>query len=141
MYDPFEHADRLNIEVVFGRLRTAHGLWIPERRTIILKRGMRALHERSILAHELGHVCLGHDDSTPRNEFLADRWAARHLIAPDHLAAIARVHTDQAQWCLELDVTPHMLETYLSLPLNSRQEPKWLGQKSSLRGSTAASIA
>jgi hypothetical protein len=114
-YDPFEHAERLGIEVVFGRLRSAHGLWVPDHRTIILKRGMRALHERSILAHELGHVCLGHEESTTRNEFLADRWAARKLIAPDHLAEVARVHHDPAQWCIELDVTPHILETYLRL--------------------------
>jgi Zn-dependent peptidase ImmA (M78 family) len=99
--------------VVFGRLRSAHGLWVPEHRTIILKRGMRVLQERSILAHELGHVCLGHEESTSRNEFLADRWAARKLIAADHLAEVARIHNDPAQWCIELDVTPHILETYL----------------------------
>lgn len=112
-YDPFEHADRLGVDVVFGRLRSTDGLWIPERRTIILKRGMRALHERSILAHELGHVCLGHTESNTRNEFLADRWAARKLIAADHLAEVAQIYTDPGQWCIELSVTPHMLETYL----------------------------
>jgi hypothetical protein len=115
-YDPFEHADRLGIDIVYGRLRSTHGLWIPEQRTIILKTGMRALHERSILAHELGHVCLGHRESNSRNEFLADRWAARKLIAPSQLADIARVHHDKGQWCLELEVTPHILETYLALP-------------------------
>lgn len=112
-YDPFEHAERLSIDVVFGRLRSSNGLWVPERRTIILKRGMRVMLERSVLAHELGHVCLGHLESTTRNEFLADRWAARKLISPDHLAAVARIHEDPAQWCIELDVTPHLLETYL----------------------------
>jgi Zn-dependent peptidase ImmA (M78 family) len=52
----FEYAERLGVDVGFGRLRSSNGLWVPERRTIILKRGMRAMLERSVLAHELGHV-------------------------------------------------------------------------------------
>ena len=114
-YDPYEHADRLGIPVLHGRLRSANGLWLPDERVIILRRGLRAWHERQTLTHELGHVCLGHCDTSPRVERLADRWAARKLIAPDHLAEVARVHRDPAQWCIELDVTPHMLETYLAL--------------------------
>jgi len=40
-YDPWEHAERLGIHVVYGRLRTANGLWLPEHRTIVLKPRMR----------------------------------------------------------------------------------------------------
>lgn len=114
-YDPFEHAERLGVDVVYGRIRTANALWVPERRTIIMKRGLRRLVERTVLTHELGHVCLGHVDDRPRHERLADRWAARHLITPARLADVMRASDDPGQWCLELDVTPHMLETYLSL--------------------------
>jgi hypothetical protein len=114
-YDPFEHAERLGVDVVYGRIRSANALWVPERRTVIMKRGLRRLVERSALAHELGHVCLGHRDDRPRHEFLADRWAARHLIAPDHLAEVMAISDDPGAWCVELDVTPHMLETYFKL--------------------------
>jgi hypothetical protein len=104
-YDPYEHADRLNIEVVYGTLRTANGL--------ILQPRMRRLLERSVLAHELGHVCLGHRESTPRNERQADRFAARHLIRPGDITRVAQQSPDPGAWCVELDVTPHILETYL----------------------------
>jgi Zn-dependent peptidase ImmA (M78 family) len=114
-YDPFEHAERLGIEVVSGRLRTTNALWVPEQRTVIMKRGLRRLEERSTLAHELGHVCLGHEDDRPRHEFLADRWAARHLIAPNQLSKAMQSSDDPGQWCVDLDVTPHMLETFFSL--------------------------
>jgi Zn-dependent peptidase ImmA (M78 family) len=112
-YDPYEHADRLGIPVVYGRLRTDNGMWIPAERAIVLRRGMRRLLERSTLAHELGHAVLGHLDDRPRHERQADIYAARHLIDPNHLADIARSHPDPGHWCTELDVTPHILETYL----------------------------
>jgi len=112
-YDPYAHAERLGIAVVEGRLRTANGMWIPERRTIVLKRGMRRLLERSVLAHELGHVCLGHSDDSPRNERQADRFAARHLISEDELREAVRLSPDPGQWCVDLEVTPHILDTYL----------------------------
>jgi Zn-dependent peptidase ImmA (M78 family) len=112
-YDPYAHAERLGIAVVEGRLRHANGLWVPEKRLIILKAGMRRLLERSVLAHELGHVCLGHQDDSPRNERQADRFAARHLITDDLLRQAVKQSPDPAQWCHELDVTPHILNTYL----------------------------
>ena len=112
-YDPWEHAERLGIHVVYGRLRTANGLWLPEHRTIVLKPRMRALVERTVLAHELGHVCLGHLDDRPKHELQADRFAARHLIHPDRLREVAACTPDPAQWALELQVTPRVLETYL----------------------------
>jgi Zn-dependent peptidase ImmA (M78 family) len=112
-YDPYEHADRLGIPVIHGRLRSDNGMWIPAERVIILRRGMRRLLERSTLAHELGHAALGHQDDRPRHERQADIFAARHLIDPRQLASVARDHPDPGYWCTELDVTPHILETYL----------------------------
>lgn len=114
-YDPYEHAARLGINVVLGRLRSANGLWIPEEHTVILKQGMRRLLERSVLAHEIGHAVLGHPDDSPRNERQADRYAARQLINPERLTEVARYSPDPGQWCVDLQVTPHLLETFLSL--------------------------
>ncbi len=114
IYDPFEHAERLRIPVIHGRLRAANGMWVPEERVIILRKGMRRLLERTTLAHELGHAALGHPDDSPRFERQADIYAARHLIDPERLAAaVAFAPHDAGQWCYELDVTPHILETYL----------------------------
>jgi Zn-dependent peptidase ImmA (M78 family) len=114
-YDPYEHADRLGVQVVYGRLRTANGLWLPDQRTIILNTKMRVMLERTTLTHEIGHVCLGHIESTPRNERMADRFAAKHLVDPDHLERVSRFTPDPAQWAVELQITPHVLETYLTM--------------------------
>jgi Zn-dependent peptidase ImmA (M78 family) len=113
-YDPFAHAEQLGVQVVYRRLRTANGLWVPDIRTIFLQTRMRALHERSVLSHELGHVCLGHRESNPRNELLADRWAARHLIDTDELHAAAQSTEDIGAWCHELNVSADILERYLT---------------------------
>lgn len=112
-YDPHEHAELLGINVVYRKLRTANGLWIPDIRTIFLQSRMRVIHERSVLTHELGHVCLGHRDTTPRNETLADRWAARHLIKLDELRRAARATDDIGAWCHELNVSADILDRFL----------------------------
>lgn len=112
-YDPHEHAQSLGINVVYRRLRTANGLWVPDLRTIFLQNRMRAVHERSVLTHELGHVCLGHREETPRNEVAADRWAARRLVDLNELRDASRVTTDQGAWCHELNVSAHILDRFL----------------------------
>ena len=33
-----------------------HGLWVPERRQIILRHGLDRVTRRCVLAHELGHA-------------------------------------------------------------------------------------
>jgi hypothetical protein len=115
-YDPYRHADRLGIRVVHGSIRSANGLWIAEDRLIILKRGLRTWHERQVLTHELAHCCLGHGLArvTARDEFLADRWAARKLITPGSLADIAQTTPDPGVWAIELGVTDHLLHLHLT---------------------------
>lgn len=112
-YDPYEHAQRLGIRVVYRPLRSSNGLWVPEIRTIFLQTKMRVIHERSVLAHEIGHAIMGHRESTPRHEVQADRWAARHLINPDELQRAAKASPDPGVWCHELNVSADILERYL----------------------------
>jgi Zn-dependent peptidase ImmA (M78 family) len=112
-YDPYEHAGRLGIDVVYRALRTGNGLWVPQIRTIYLQTRLRAIHERSVLAHEVGHACMGHQESNPRHELQADRWAARHLIDPCELRAAAAASPDPGIWCHELNVSADILERYL----------------------------
>lgn len=115
LYDPFEHAARLGIEVVRRRLddENENGLWVPDLHAIFLRPGMRSIHERSVLSHELGHACLGHRETTPRNELRANRWAARKLIIPELLTRAAAHSPDPGTWCHELNVSADILDRYL----------------------------
>ena len=80
--DPYEHAEQLGITVIHRPIRTATGFWIPDHNLIVLRTGMRRVHDRSTLAHELAHAALGHVESTPKTEHQADRLAARNMIDP-----------------------------------------------------------
>lgn len=112
-YDPFEHAERLGIQIIYRRLTTANGFWVPDLHAIFLQPRMRAVHERSTLAHELGHACLGHTSSNQKQERQADIFAARHLIDPEHLDYIRKTTPDPRIWANELGVTPILLEAYI----------------------------
>lgn len=125
-YSPQEHATRLNIPIIYADIGDDLGRWYPDLHIIALTPALTRIEERCTIAHELGHVCLGHRASSPKHERMADRWAARKLINPHDLADIAAGTPDAGRWCLELDVTPHILTTYLSLP-EARQ---WHSQRS-----------
>lgn len=112
-YDPYEHARALGIKVVYRKLRTANGIWIPDLNTICLQTRMRSIHERSVLTHEIGHVWLGHTDATPRQEVQADRWASRKLIDFTELQLAAAVTDDPGLWCHELNVSAKLLRRYM----------------------------
>lgn len=114
-YDPFEHAERLGIQIVYRRLTTTNGLWVPDLNAIFLQPRMRAVHERSTLAHELGHACLGHRQSTPKHERQADIFAARHLIDPAKLQQVQHISSDPNVWANEVGVTLPLLETFFKI--------------------------
>lgn len=117
-YDPHARAEELGIDLVYGRLRTSHALWVPDRRMIILRPRMRVIHERSILAHELGHAELGHRDDRPKHEVLADRYAAENLIDAEHFAELVTWTPDAARLSLELGVTTKLMQVYLNVHRN-----------------------
>jgi hypothetical protein len=81
--DPHEYAKTLGVEVIYQPLERTNGLWVPEHRLIVLKEGMTEVKERCTLAHELAHFVLGHTESTARNEWQADRYAATHQVDRD----------------------------------------------------------
>jgi hypothetical protein len=121
-YDPFAHAEDLGIQIHYRRLRTANGLWIPEFRAIMLQPGMRAIHERSILSHEIAHALLGHRDGRPKHEVLADRLAADNLIDQDEIAALLTWTDDIPKVCLELGVSMKLFRVYANVHLLGRQQ-------------------
>lgn len=91
-YDPWAHANELEVEVVHGRLhRNWRGAYDHIGRRIILAKGMSFREERSTLAHEVQHALAG-DMASPfglltlRQELLARRGAAQMLICPAEYA-------------------------------------------------------
>lgn len=112
-YDPWAHADQLGIEVVVRPLRSAHGLWLPERRAILIHNRLRAWHQRTILAHEVGHAALAHNDDRPKHEVQADRFAASHLICPDELADLYGWCSDESAIVKELGVTTRLFRAFV----------------------------
>ena len=114
-YDPHEHAESLGIQIVYGRLRAGNGLWVPDQQSIFLQRGMRVIQERSVLAHELGHVSLGHRDDRPKHEVMADRWAAHQLVDASRFSELVTWMPDAARLSLELGVTTKLMQVYLNV--------------------------
>lgn len=112
-YDPYEHAERLGIRVEYQSLRTVNGLWIPDRNLIIIRSGMRRPHERSTLAHEIGHAIHGHRDDRPKHERQADVFAATHLIDPETVRGLLEWTPDVFRLAAELDVSPRMVRVFL----------------------------
>jgi Zn-dependent peptidase ImmA (M78 family) len=111
--DPWRLADALGIRVETVPGLAHDGLWLLDRRRILLRAGMRAIQERSVLAHELGHAAHAHADGRPAHEAEADRWAADLLVDPARLVEAMRSSDDAARWSLEIGVTTRLLGNWL----------------------------
>lgn len=118
MYDPLGHADELGVRVAWGNPGTGNdGLYLEERRLIVIRQGLNSRTERSTLAHECVHAIF-HDMPTHglqhiKQERRADREAARRLINPFDLETAAKATSNKAQWCIDLQVDPWVLTVYL----------------------------
>lgn len=114
-YDPYKDAESRGITVIHRNIRTANGLWIPDHNLIVIRSGMRAVHDRSTLAHELAHAQLGHRDDSPKNEYRADQVAACNLIDADKCEELIQWVPDVGRLAQELDVSTRLLVSYLRL--------------------------
>lgn len=112
-YDPWEHAELLDIPVFVRRLRTANGRWFPEYGEIIISDRLRVRDQRLALAHELGHGVLAHPDDRPKHEKQADQFAAQNLISPDELADLYEWCPDERRIVAELGVTTTLFRAYV----------------------------
>lgn len=112
-YDPWAHAEELDIVVVVRRLRTAHGRWFPDYQTIVLSDRLRERDKRLVLAHELGHGAMLHMDNSPKNEKQADQFAARNLIDPGELADLYGWCQDERRIAAELGVTTRLFRAFV----------------------------
>jgi Zn-dependent peptidase ImmA (M78 family) len=107
-------ARRLRVEVIHQNIRSANGLWLPEHRVIILRRGMKRAHHRSVYAHELAHATFEHISGDPREEAQADRHAADTLITEGEVRAASKFGPHVNEIAHELSVTPQLLRVWLS---------------------------
>jgi len=114
-YDPYEHAAELGVRVIHRELTAGTGLWVPDLNTVFIQERMRVVHDRSTLAHELGHVDLGHRDDRPKHEVMADRYAADHMVDPEHLVDLMRWSPDPSRWAHEMGVTTRLIRVYWNL--------------------------
>ena len=96
------------------------GLYLDQVRTITTRRGLSIAEYRSSLAHELAHA---HYRDVPcrdpvrhaRQERRADIWAAHLLLDGTDVEATLRWHHHhRAPAAYELEVTVHLLDTYLN---------------------------
>lgn len=95
------------------------GCFLPHERRIYLDARLTPAEQRSVLAHELGHVHFGHPGPDPRSpreiareERRADRFAAELLIDPTEYARLERVSTELEYLADELGVTTDLVQVY-----------------------------
>jgi Zn-dependent peptidase ImmA (M78 family) len=114
-YDPYLDAEQLGIEVIHRPIRTANGFWIPDRNLIVIRAGMRAVHDRSSLAHELAHAALGHRNSSPKAEVQADRLACSKLIDLDECREAMKWAPDAHRLAAEMGVSTRLMRVFLNV--------------------------
>jgi Zn-dependent peptidase ImmA (M78 family) len=117
LYNPHTNAALLNIPVVYRELVGVAGIWMPTLGAIFLARGMRKIHERSVLSHEIGHAVLGHGPETQlaeqvANELAANRHAAANLINPEKLYKAQKDSPFEGSWAFSCGVTLEVLKAY-----------------------------
>jgi Zn-dependent peptidase ImmA (M78 family) len=100
--------------VIVRPIRTAVEMWLPQHNTIVIRSGLRSVHQRNALAHGVAHASLGHEDDRPKHEHQADRYASIYLIDPAEFADLCSWTDDAAKIANELDVTPRLLAAYRS---------------------------
>lgn len=116
-YNPWDHAHRLDIPVLWGNPGCGHlGLWTGSH--IILDAEMRSREARCVLAHEIVHAEFEDHPTADhiwhaRREARCNRIAAARLINPNRLLELAATTEDMGIWALELGVTGWLLEAYL----------------------------
>lgn len=114
-FDPYAAAEQRGIDVIHRPIRTANGMWLPDHNLIVIRSGMRAVHDRSTLAHELAHAVLGHRDDRPKHEVMADRYAAEAMIDYDECVDTMRWCPDAHKLATELGVSTRLLRVYLNV--------------------------
>jgi Zn-dependent peptidase ImmA (M78 family) len=107
------HAAELDVTLHVGHLPAGKlGLYDAEAARVWISFGLTPAEQRSVLAHELGHVYFGHTCGSPRAEREADRYAACLLVCPETYASLERQDLDAHTIADEMDVTVDVVHAY-----------------------------
>lgn len=89
------------------------GLYDHTLKLVYLAPDLGAAQYRSTLAHELGHAFYGHQGHGHlKQEHLADRWAARQLIAVEDLLDSSTLVMDVGEMAATLGVMPWVVKAF-----------------------------
>lgn len=117
-YKPWIHAEELEVSVQHRHLPgELLGRYVHSERTILLKPNLSALAERCVLAHELVHAEYGDEDTRDRlrwqrQEWRADRIAARRLIHMDDYIRACSIRSHPRLVAMELNVAPWVVRAF-----------------------------
>ena len=111
-WDAAERYPAVHIE--WHPIAPLHAAWVPSEGIILVDEAITCAERRCALAHEIAHMDTGDVNTTTcwfgtRQETAADRLAARRLIDPQELAAVAQWCDDPREIAEELDVTLNVL--------------------------------
>lgn len=104
-----------DLDVTLHMAHLEHGLlgfYEPTEARVYFTFGLTHAEQRSVIAHELGHVHFGHTCATDQGEREAETWAAQLLITPHAYAAAEQHSHDPHDIAESLEVTPDLVEHY-----------------------------
>lgn len=120
-YDPWEHAEILDLPVVFRDDLPDPEMvacYSEEHGAVFVRTNLHNAVERCAIAHEIVHFEYGDVGTNDLQEERADRIAARRLIRPGRLEELAE--SDPAVVALELNVTEKTMRTYMRMVRQGR---------------------
>ncbi|QIK63796.1 hypothetical protein G7068_11820 [Leucobacter viscericola] len=113
-YDPVEHLEAMKVRLVRHTLHGHNALWVPERKLVIVDRGLRSDLTRPTLSHECSHVencdIGGHH---PKLELRANLHSALRLINPIAWNELTPHTSCYDTLCLELGITRRQFLAYV----------------------------
>jgi Zn-dependent peptidase ImmA (M78 family) len=124
-YDPWEHAEMLDLPIVFRDLPDDDMVAAYSRlhEAIFVRPSLHTAVERCALAHEIVHFEHADVGTSKAQEERADRIAARRLIRPRDLEHLAHLTDDPAVAALELNVTEKIMRVYMRMLRQGRIRP------------------
>jgi len=120
-YDPEAHAASLGLAVRAYLLPPGRwAVYLPARRLILVRAGMRTVLRRWAVAHEVAHHLAGDTGcadprSAARAERRAEEWAAAALVDPAEWARATRAYEHAAQVADAVGVPPHAVAVYVGM--------------------------
>ena len=112
-YDPWEHAEELDLQVLDRPLGTEKYLWLPDHFTLVIQSCIGHARQRIALARGIGHAQLGHRKNWRKHKRQADEYAITNLIDHEELQELEQVSDDRQWISKELGITRRLLEVYL----------------------------